>query len=168
MLFEGRWSSPLDQMNWIFQLRIAHQRCCCNDKLFFWKMVNKQHSNAKHWNFRDGFLVATTNLWIVSSSLWKVHGCVCVCVCVCWVFQFYYVVWVELPSCIRQFSQIWLKTKHEALLALPTKARILCLDSLYRVHSSLMDSDPMVVGLVLYEEFWKDDILACVETWDQL
>jgi hypothetical protein len=136
LLLEGRWSSPLDQINWIFQLRIAHQRCRCNDKLFFWKMVNKQHLNATHSIFWDGFLVATTNLWIAFLSLWKVHGCaflcvcVCVCVCVCWVFQFYNVVWVELPSCIRQFSQIWLKTKHESLLALPTKARILCLDSL--------------------------------------
>ncbi len=81
------------------------------------------HSNATHWNLGDGFLVATTNLWMVFLSLWKVHGCVCVCVCVFWVFQFHNIEWVELPSCIRQFSQIWLKTKHEALLAVPTKAK---------------------------------------------
>jgi hypothetical protein len=47
-----------------------------------------------------------------------------------------------------------------ALLALPTKARILCLDSLW----SLRDFDPWVTGLFLYEVFLKDDILACVET----
>jgi len=38
------------------------------------------------------------------------------------------------------------------LLALPTKARILCWDSL---HSSLKDFCHKVVGLFLYEDFWN-------------
>ncbi len=32
-------------------------------------------------------------------------------------------------------------------------------------YSTLMDLGPyVIVGLFLYEDFWKDDILACVDT----
>ncbi len=34
--------------------------------------------------------------------------------------------------------------------------------------SSLRDFDPQVISLFLYEDFLKDDILACAETCDQL
>jgi len=57
------------------------------------------------------------------------------------------------------------------MLALPTKARILCLEILSEfantdhVYSSLRDFGPQVIiGLFLCENFLKDDILACVET----
>jgi hypothetical protein len=34
-------------------------------------------------------------------------------------------------------------------------------------YSSLMDFRPkVIIGLFLYEDFLKDGILACVETWD--
>jgi hypothetical protein len=32
----------------------------------------------------------------------------------------------------------------------------------------LMDFGPLVIGLFLYEDFLKDGILACVETWGWL
>ncbi len=33
-------------------------------------------------------------------------------------------------------------------------------------YSSIMDFSPYVIDLFLCEDFWKNDILACVETWD--
>ncbi len=41
------------------------------------------------------------------------------------------------------------------ILALPTKARMWCLNSLQSIYSSLRDFDPQVIDLFLYENFWK-------------
>jgi hypothetical protein len=54
-----------------FSLELHTRHVVAMNKLFFWKMVNKQHSNATQSNLGDGFLlvVATTNLGIVFLSL---------------------------------------------------------------------------------------------------
>jgi hypothetical protein len=48
-------------------------------------------------------------------------------------------------------------------LALPTKANDIVFGFIIG-FSSLTDFGPEVVGLFLYEDFFEDDILACVET----
>jgi uncharacterized membrane protein len=54
-----------------FSLELHTRHVVAMIKLFFWKMVNKQHSNAtQSTNFGNGFLVvATTILGIVFLSL---------------------------------------------------------------------------------------------------
>jgi len=60
-----------------------------------------------------------------------------------------------------------------SLLILPTKARILCLFRfiIEYIYSSLMDFGPLGNNNNNRSNFYlriflKDDILACVETWD--
>jgi hypothetical protein len=48
------------------------------------------------------------------------------------------------------------------LLALPTKGKGIVFRFIVE-YSSLRDFGPSALGLFLYEEFLKDDILACVE-----
>jgi hypothetical protein len=48
---------------------------------------------------------------------------------------------------------------------LPTKARIFVFKFIIEYSSSLRDfGAQVIIGLFLYEDFLKDDILACVET----
>jgi hypothetical protein len=63
--------------------------------------------------------------------------------------------------------------KTQTILALPSKAiRILCLDSLESIVASLRDFDRPLLGnnrsIFFIWRFLKDDLLACVETWDWL
>jgi hypothetical protein len=68
---------------------------------------------------------------------------------------------------IQFFALVLFHTKN-SLLALPTKQGKDIVLIFIIECSSLRDFGPQVVGLFLYKDFLKHDILACVETQDQL